>query len=226
MTATVEYRDPGSEHATAAPIRLATEELAAGRTVVVYDDASGEGVLVLAAAAATKHVIAVMVRHTSGLLRAAMTGPALDHLGIPPMLPRHEDHARSRFAVAVDASTGVTTGISAGDRARTFRVLADPRAEPDDLIRPGHVIPERAVAGGVLHRPGSAEAAVELVGLAGFPPVGVIGELVNDAGTVLSWTESREFADRLGLAVVTITELVIHQRSRRLTRHPEPECSS
>lgn len=219
MTAVVEYRDPGRERSAASPVRLAAAELGAGRMVVVYDDASGEGVLLLAAAAATKHAIAVMVRHTSGLLRAAMTGPALDRLGIPPMLPRHEDNARSRFAVAVDAGSGVTTGISAADRARTFRILADHRALPDDLIRPGHVIPERAVAGGVLERPGRAEAAVELVGMAGLAPAGVIGELVDDAGTVSSWTQSRKFADEFGLSLVTITQLVVHERSRRLAGH-------
>jgi 3,4-dihydroxy 2-butanone 4-phosphate synthase/GTP cyclohydrolase II len=176
--------------------------------VVLYDDNAHEGILLLAAAAATKHTIAVMVRHTSGMLRATMTGEALDRLGIPPMLPRHEEHAQPRFAVAVDARTGVTTGISATDRARTFRLLADPCTRPDDLTRPGHVIPEYATAGGTLRHPGRADAAVVLAQLAGLTPVTVIGELVDDTGTVSSWTQSREFAHQLGLAVVTIADIM------------------
>lgn len=190
--------------APAEPAQHAPGELAAGRMVVLFDGTAGEGLLLLAAAAATKHTVASMIRHTSGLLRAAMTGAALDRLRIPPMLPTHQEHRCSTDAVSVDARRGVTTGISAADRARTFRVLADPASRSDDLVRPGHVIPERAADYAATRRCGRVEAAVTLVERAGLPPVGVLGELVDDAGEVLPWPASCTFARTHGLAVVSV----------------------
>jgi len=191
----------------AGSVAHAVAEVRAGRIVVLFDDAADEGVLVHAAAAATPHTVAAMVRHTSGLLRAAMTAADLDRLAIPPMVPRHHGSG-SRFAVAVDAAAGVTTGISATDRARTFRILADPASVPGDLIRPGHVIPERVAPGGVLERPCRAEAAVELTARAGVAPVAVIGELADDTGTVPGWAGSVAFAREHRLPLVTIGNLV------------------
>lgn len=199
---------PAAWECAPSPVGHAVAEIRAGRMVVLFDDAAAEGVLVLAAGAATKRGIAVMVRHTSGLLRAAMTAADLDRLAIPPMVARHDEPGQSRFAVAVDAAAGITTGISAGDRARTFRILADPASVPGDLIRPGHVIPERVAPGGVLERPCRAEAAVDLMRRADVRPVAVLGELADDAGTVPGWTGSMAFAREHRLAVVAISDLV------------------
>ena len=124
------------------------------------------------------------------------------------MVPDNQDSLRTAYTVSIDAASGVGTGISAADRARTVRVLADPTAQPTDLIRPGHILPLRAVPGGVRQRPGHTEATVELVRLAGLPPVGVIGELMNDDGTLMTGPDLRAFADRHQLAMISIADLV------------------
>ncbi|MPY77064.1 MAG: 3,4-dihydroxy-2-butanone-4-phosphate synthase [Actinophytocola sp.] len=191
-----------------AQVAHAVAEIRAGRIVVLFDDIACEGVLVLAARLATKRTVAAMVRHTSGLLRAAMTAADLDRLAIPPMVARHDEPGQSRFAVAVDAATGITTGISAGDRARAFRILADPASVPGDLIRPGHVIPERVASGGVLERPCRAEAAVELMTRANAGPVAVIGELTDDVANVARWPGSVAFAREHQVPILTISGLV------------------
>lgn len=191
------------------PVDSAVADIASGRLVVLVDDAAGESMLLLAAVAATKRSIATMVRHGSGFLRAPMTGEALDRLRIPPMLARHQRHPGNNFAVSVDASHGITTGISGADRAHTFQVLADPASEPDDLIRPGHVIPERAEPAGGLQRPGRAEAALSLIRIAGLPPVGVLDELVGQAGQVLSPAESALLAQEHGLTILPISDLAL-----------------
>ncbi|MPZ00946.1 MAG: 3,4-dihydroxy-2-butanone-4-phosphate synthase [Actinophytocola sp.] len=194
-----------------AQVAQAVAEIRAGRMAVLFDEAADEGVLVLAAGMATKRTVAAMIRHTSGLLRAAMPAADLDRLAIPPMVARHDEPGQSRFAVAVDAATGITTGISAGDRALVFRILADPTSVPGDLIRPGHVIPERVAFGGVLERPCRAEGAVELTRWAGVGPVAVIGELTDDVGTVLGWAGSVAFAHEHQVPIVTIADLVSDQ---------------
>jgi 3,4-dihydroxy 2-butanone 4-phosphate synthase/GTP cyclohydrolase II len=196
------------------PIGRAVAEIAAGRPVVVVDDEDreNEGDLVLAAAKATPALLAFMVRHTSGVVCVPMEGRELDRLKLPPMTAVNEDRKGTAYAVSVDARDGISTGISAGDRARTIRVLVDSATEPYELTRPGHVFPLRAAEGGVLRRAGHTEAAVDLARLAGLNPAGVIAEIVNDDGTMARLPQLRSFAGEHGLALVSIADLIAHRR--------------
>jgi 3,4-dihydroxy-2-butanone 4-phosphate synthase len=190
-------------------IQHAVDQIAAGRPVVVVDDEDreNEGDLTFAASLATPELMALLVRHTSGYVCAPAAAEILDRLELPLMVP---NSLRTAYTISIDASTGVGTGISAADRARTVRVLADPAAQPADLIRPGHILPLRAVDGGVRQRPGHTEATVELVRLAGLPPVGVIGELMNDDGTLMTGADLRAFADTHDFAMISIADLVTY----------------
>ncbi|MGP5056620.1 3,4-dihydroxy-2-butanone-4-phosphate synthase [Brachybacterium paraconglomeratum] len=196
------------------PVPAAIAEIAAGRPVVVVDDEDreNEGDLILAAATATPEQVAFAVRHSSGLLCAPMSAERADALELPLMVAANADPFRTAYTITVDAAEGVTTGISAADRARTLTVLADPGSVPTDLIRPGHVLPLRAKAGGVLERRGHTEAAVDLTRMAGLPAVGMIVELVHDDGTMQRGPALRAFADRHGLAMISIEELAAHRR--------------
>jgi len=195
-------------------IERAVADVAAGRAVVVVDDADreNEGDLVAAAAMLTPTLMAFMVRHTSGVVCVPMEGSELDRLRLPPMTAVNEDRKHTAYSVSVDARDGIATGISAADRARTVRVLADPATEPHELTRPGHVFPLRAADGGVLRRPGHTEAAVDLARLAGLPPAGAIAEIVSEDGSMARLPELRGFADEHGLALVSIADLVAHRR--------------
>ncbi|MFD2080987.1 3,4-dihydroxy 2-butanone 4-phosphate synthase / GTP cyclohydrolase II [Actinopolymorpha cephalotaxi] len=196
------------------PVERALADLAAGRAVVVVDDEDreNEGDIIFAASAATPELVAFTVRHTSGVLCVPMEGADLDRLAIGPMTADNRDAMRTAFCVTVDAAAGVTTGISAEDRTHTIRLLADPGAGPADVVRPGHVFPLRYRPGGVLVRRGHTEAAVDLVRLAGLPPVGVLAELVEDDGTMMRGDALRRFADAHDLALITIEDLVRHRR--------------
>ncbi|MCG7310382.1 3,4-dihydroxy-2-butanone-4-phosphate synthase [Brachybacterium sp. ACRRE] len=198
---------PGTREAR---IDAALAELRAGRPVLVADseDRENEVDAIISAQLATPRWVGWMVRRTSGYLCAPMPAEIADHLELPLMVPRTEDSLRTAYTVSVDAARGVTTGISASDRATTLRALADPRAVPADLIRPGHVIPLRAVPGGVGERPGHTEAAVDLCRAAGLPPVGAIGELVRDDGEVMRLEEASVLAADEGLVLLTIADLV------------------
>jgi len=193
-------------------IPAALDALAEGRPVLVVDDADreNEGDVIISAALASPETLAWMVRVTSGYLCAPMPASLADRLELPPMVAVNQDPRATSYTVSVDAASGVTTGISAADRARTLNVLADPASEPADLIRPGHILPLRAVAGGVRERAGHTEAAVELMQLAGLPPVGAIGELVNDDGTMMRLPEILELGEATGHPVVTIADLIAH----------------
>jgi len=197
-------------------VEQAVAELAAGHPVVVLDDETreNEGDLVFAAGLATPELLAFTVRHSSGVVCVPMEGDDLDRLSLPQMTRANNEAMRTAFTVSVDAASAVSTGISATDRARTIRVLADPASTADDLVRPGHVFPLRYCVGGVLSRPGHTEAAVDLVRLAGLRPVGVIAELVDDDGTMRRGRRLREFADEHGLVLVSIADLVAHRRQR------------
>jgi 3,4-dihydroxy 2-butanone 4-phosphate synthase/GTP cyclohydrolase II len=201
-------------------VPAALAALRAGRPVIVADDADreNEGDIVLAAATATAEWIGWTVRYTSGVLCAPMPEELADKLGLPPMVARNEDARRTAYTVSVDARTGVTTGISAADRARTVRLLADPDTVAGDLVRPGHVFPLRAKPGGVLERAGHTEAAVDLCRLAGLPPVGVIAEVVEDAGPVMRLPGLRALADAHNLPLITVTDLADYRR-----RNPDGE---
>jgi 3,4-dihydroxy 2-butanone 4-phosphate synthase/GTP cyclohydrolase II len=196
------------------PIERAVADIRAGRPVVVVDDEDreNEGDLVVAAPKVTPELLAFMIRHTSGVVCVPMEGRELDRLKLPPMTYVNEDRKHTAYAVSVDARDGITTGISAADRARTIRVLVDSATEPYELTRPGHVFPLRAVEGGVLRRTGHTEAAVDLARLAGLNPAGVIAEIVNDDGTMARLPELRRFADEHGLALVSIADLVAYRR--------------
>ncbi|NAZ81272.1 3,4-dihydroxy-2-butanone-4-phosphate synthase [Kineococcus sp. R8] len=195
-----------------AAVAAALESLAAGRPVLVTDDADreDEGDVVLAAELVTPEWLGWTVRHTSGLLCVPMSAARAAELELPPMVARNEDSRRTDYTVSVDAAVGVTTGISAADRARTARVLADPASTAGDLVRPGHVFPLRARPGGVLERPGHTEAAVDLCRLAGLAPVGVIAELVEDDGSMSRWPQVTELGRRHSLPVLTIHDLRAH----------------
>ena len=180
-----------------------------GRMVVVVDDESreNEGDLILPAATATTEQLAFAIRHSTGIICAPMTAQELDRLGIPMMTEHNTDPKRTAFTLSADARTGVTTGVSAADRARTLRVLADPGSAPTDLVHPGHVFPLRAREGGILTRRGHTEAAVDLMRLSGNRPVGVLVEVVNDDGTMARRHQLRELADAHAMPMITVGDL-------------------
>ena len=201
------------------PVRLDTVEraiadIAAGKAVVVVDDEDreNEGDLVVAASKVTPELLAFMVRHTSGVVCVPMEGAELDRLKLPPMTYVNEDRKHTAYSVSVDARDGISTGISAADRARTIRVLVDSATEPYELTRPGHIFPLRAVEGGVLRRAGHTEASVDLARLAGLNPAGVIAEIVSEDGSMARLPELRRFADEHGLALVSIADLVTYRK--------------
>jgi 3,4-dihydroxy 2-butanone 4-phosphate synthase / GTP cyclohydrolase II len=191
-------------------VERAIADIAAGRPVVVVDDEDreNEGDLIFAAAKATPELMAFTIRHSSGVICVPMPADMLDRLEIPLMTPHNRDRMRTQFTISVDARDGVSTGISATDRAHTARVLADSATEPWEITRPGHVFPLRYCEGGVLSRRGHTEAAVDLARLAGLTPVGVLVEIVNDDGTMRRAPQLREFADEHGLAMISIDDLV------------------
>jgi 3,4-dihydroxy 2-butanone 4-phosphate synthase / GTP cyclohydrolase II len=207
----------GRELAAGVPlddVARAVADIAAGRPVVVVDDVEreNEGDIIFAASKATPELLAFTIRYTSGVICAPMTGEMLDRLQLPLMTSQNAERMRTAFAITVDARDGVTTGISAADRARTIRTLADSATEPYEIVRPGHVFPLRYTPGGVLRRPGHTEAAVDLARLAGLTPAGVLAEIVNDDGTMARLPRLREFADEHGLALISIEQLIAYRR--------------
>jgi 3,4-dihydroxy 2-butanone 4-phosphate synthase/GTP cyclohydrolase II len=195
-------------------IERAIKDIAAGRAVVVVDDEDreNEGDLIFAAEHATPELLAFMVRYTSGYVCVPLTEEEADRLDLPPMFHTNQDKRGTAYAVTVDAREGVSTGISAADRSHTIRLLADPATTPSDLSRPGHVVPLRARAGGVLRRPGHTEAAIDLAVLAGLRPAGVLCELINDDGTMMRLPDLETFAAVHDLALISIADLVAHRR--------------
>lgn len=195
-------------------IERAIADIAAGKAVVVVDDETreNEGDIIFAASKATPELMAFTIRHSSGVICVPMPADMLDRLEIPLMTPHNKDKLRTAYTISVDARDGVSTGISAADRAHTARVLADSATEPWEITRPGHVFPLRYREGGVLVRRGHTEAAVDLAKLAGLTPAGVLVEVVNDDGTMKRAPELREFADEHGLAMISIDDLVRYRR--------------
>ncbi|HEY3006511.1 MAG TPA: bifunctional 3,4-dihydroxy-2-butanone-4-phosphate synthase/GTP cyclohydrolase II [Micromonosporaceae bacterium] len=195
-------------------IEDAIKAIAAGRPVVVVDDENreNEGDLIFAAEKATPELLAFMVRYTSGYICAPLTEADCDRLELPPMFHTNQDRRGTAYTVTVDAREGVSTGISAADRSRTIRLLADPATTPADLARPGHVVPLRAKPGGVLRRPGHTEAAVDLAVLAGLRAAGVLCELVNDDGTMMRLPDLERFRAEHGLELISIANLIEYRR--------------
>jgi len=198
------------------PIEEGIEEIRAGRMVIVADDADreNEGDLIMAAEKVTPEAIAFIVRHTSGVICMPVTGERLDQLRLPLMVAYGTDPRRTAFTVSVDVRNGTTTGISAADRAATILAMIDPATTPEDLARPGHVFPLRYHEGGVLKRAGHTEAAVDLARLAGLAPAGVLCEVVNEDGTMARLPELRRLADRHGLKLISIADLIEFRRRR------------
>ncbi|MBG6085722.1 3,4-dihydroxy-2-butanone-4-phosphate synthase [Zhihengliuella flava] len=190
--------------------------MAAGRPVVVVDDEDreNEGDIIFAAQFATPELLGWTVRYTSGVICTPLLGARADALGLPPMVEHNEDAKGTAYTVSVDAASGVSTGISAADRAKTCRVLADPHTTAGELTRPGHVFPLRAEDDGVLARRGHTEAAVDLCRLAGLEPAGVIAEVVHDDGSMMRLAALRSFATEWGAPLISIEDLAAYRRER------------
>ena len=196
----------------------AIEDIRQGRMIIVADDEDreNEGDLVMAASAVTADHVNFMATHGRGLICVALTGERADELDLPPMTDRNTDPQGTAFTVSIDAHRrfGVTTGISAQDRAKTIEVVMDPDTKPSDLRRPGHIFPLRAMDGGVLRRVGQTEASVDLARLAGLPPVGVICEILDADGTMARRPELELFAKEHGLTFITVAQLVAYRLTR------------
>jgi len=203
-----------TEQKVFASVPEAIDEIRQGRMVIVVDDADreNEGDLIMAAERVTPEAIAFIVRHTSGVICMPVVGERLDELEIPLMVAANTDSRRTAFTVSVDARAGVTTGISAADRARTIRAIIDPATQPVDLSRPGHIFPLRYREGGVLKRAGHTEAAVDLARLAGLYPAGVLCETVNEDGTMARLPDLAVFARMHGLKLISIADLIEYRR--------------
>ncbi|GAB3563252.1 bifunctional 3,4-dihydroxy-2-butanone-4-phosphate synthase/GTP cyclohydrolase II [Amycolatopsis endophytica] len=197
-------------------IEKAIADIAAGRPVVVVDDEDreNEGDLIFAAEKATPELLAFMVRYTSGYVCVALTEEDCNRLDLPPMYHTNQDQRGTAYTVTVDAAEGITTGISAADRAHTTRLLADPKSQAGDFRRPGHVVPLRAKEGGVLRRPGHTEASVDLARMAGLHPAGVLCEIVSqkDEGDMARRDELEVFASDHDLQIITIADLIAYRR--------------
>ncbi|MFE2327926.1 bifunctional 3,4-dihydroxy-2-butanone-4-phosphate synthase/GTP cyclohydrolase II [Streptomyces sp. NPDC059385] len=211
------------------PVEQAIRDIAAGRPVVVVDDEDreNEGDLVIAAEKATPEIIAFMMSECRGLICAPMEGDELERLELPQMVQNNTESMKTAFTVSVDASAahGITTGISAADRATTLRLLADGVSGPGDFVRPGHIFPLRAKPGGVLVRNGHTEAAVDLARLAGLRPAGAIVEIAGEDGVMLRLPELIPFARKHGLTIISIEDLIAYRRSAEPTVRREAEVS-
>jgi 3,4-dihydroxy 2-butanone 4-phosphate synthase / GTP cyclohydrolase II len=196
----------------------AVEEIRQGRIVIVVDDADreNEGDLIMAAEKATPESIAFIVRYSSGVICMPVLGERLDELDIPLMVAANTDLRRTAFTVSIDARRGVSTGISAADRAATIRAIVDPGTRPEDFSRPGHIFPLRYREGGVLERAGHTEASVDLARLAGLYPAGVLCETVNDDGTMARLPDLLRFAQVHGLKIISIADLIEYRRRREV----------
>jgi 3,4-dihydroxy 2-butanone 4-phosphate synthase/GTP cyclohydrolase II len=197
-----------------ATIEEAIEDIRAGKMVVVCDaeDRENEGDLTLAAQFATPEAINFMAKEGRGLICLALTPSRCDELGLDLMAAKNESPFQTAFTVSIEAREGITTGISAHDRARTIQVAIDPNARPHDLVQPGHIFPLKAKEGGVLERTGQTEAAVDLARLAGLNPAGVICEVMNDDGTMARVPDLIGYCARHGLKMVTVADLIAYRR--------------
>jgi 3,4-dihydroxy 2-butanone 4-phosphate synthase/GTP cyclohydrolase II len=197
-----------------ATIEEAIEDIRAGKMVVVCDaeDRENEGDLTLAAQFATPEAINFMAKEARGLICLALTPDRCDELGLDLMAAKNESPFQTAFTVSVEAREGVTTGISAHDRAHTIQVAIDPNSKPADLVQPGHIFPLKAKVGGVLERTGQTEAAVDLARLAGLTPAGVICEVMNDDGTMARVPDLTRYCERHGLKMITVADLIAYRR--------------
>jgi 3,4-dihydroxy 2-butanone 4-phosphate synthase/GTP cyclohydrolase II len=206
-------------------IDQALEALRAGKPVLVADaaDRENEGDAIISAELASPEWIAWMVRHTTGFLCVPMEESRANFLELPVMTVQNRDPHSTNYTITVDATSRISTGVSAADRANTAHVLADPNSTPADLIRPGHMLPLRANAGGVRVRPGHTEATVDLLKLAGMNPVGVIGEMVAEDGEMMRLPELIETGLRFNLPVITIEQLIQHLDTHPIIAEDNPD---
>ncbi len=201
---------------TLATVEAAIADYAAGKMVIIVDDEDreNEGDLACAAQFVTPQSINFMAKEGRGLICLAITGDRLDELEIPMMVGSNNSKFGTNFTVSIEAAHGVTTGISAHDRAHTIQTVLNPSSTPDDIARPGHVFPLRAVEGGVLRRAGQTEASVDLARLAGLYPAGVICEIMNDDGTMARMPQLEEFAAKHDLKIISVAQLIAYRRQR------------
>jgi 3,4-dihydroxy 2-butanone 4-phosphate synthase/GTP cyclohydrolase II len=196
------------------PISEVIAEIAAGKLVIVADDPNreNEADLIGAASLCTSEMVNFMAIHGRGLICAPLSAERAEELDLPQMTRRNHEGMKTAFTVSVDAAKGITTGISAADRALTIRLLADPKAHADDLVKPGHIFPLQAMPGGVLRRAGHTEAAIDLATLAGLQPVGAICEIMGEDGTMARVGELGDYQVKHGLKACTIAQLIEYRR--------------
>ena len=204
------------------PIEAVLADIHQGQIVIVVDDADreNEGDLICAGQHTTAAAINFMAKFGRGLICVSTTGERLLQLGIDRMVQNNRESHRTDFQVSVDAAQGITTGISAADRARTIQIMSAPAAVPEDLVQPGHIFPLRTKSGGVLQRAGHTEATVDLVRLAGCRPIGVLCEILNDDGTMARLPQLLKFAKKHRLKICTIAALIEHRRTREILVEP------
>src|SRR3984893_7311575 len=210
-----------------ASIPEAIEDFRAGRMLVIVDDEDreNEGDLAIAAEKVTPEIINFMAKHGRGLICLSLGAELCDALQLPPMTSRNTSRFGTAFCESIEAAEGVSTGISAADRARTIRVAVDPLTKPTDLVRPGHVFPLRAREGGVLVRAGQTEAVVDLARLAGLRPGGVICEIMNDDGSMARVPQLVEFCTRHKLKMISVADLIRYRlRTERFVRRQSEGC--
>jgi 3,4-dihydroxy 2-butanone 4-phosphate synthase/GTP cyclohydrolase II len=209
-----------------ASIEEAIKDIKEGRFVIIVDDEDreNEGDLALAAEKVTTQAVNFMAKHGRGLICLPVVGERLDALGIPQMVGENTSKFTTAFSVSVDAKHGVTTGISAADRAQTIKAVVDPATRPDDLARPGHIFPLRAREGGVLVRAGQTEAIVDLARLAGLYPAGVICEIMNEDGTMARLPQLEEIADKFGIKIISVADLIAYRRRHEKLVHRVAEA--
>jgi 3,4-dihydroxy 2-butanone 4-phosphate synthase/GTP cyclohydrolase II len=203
-------------------IEAVITDIRKGKIVIVVDDADreNEGDLICAGQHTTAAAINFMAKFGRGLICVSATGERLLQLGIDRMVQQNRESHRTDFQVSVDAAQGISTGISAADRARTIQIMSSPTAVPDDLVQPGHIFPLRTKTGGVLQRAGHTEATVDLVRLAGCRPIGVLCEILNDDGTMARLPQLLKFAKKHKLKICTIAALIEHRRTREKLVEP------
>ncbi|MDR6987592.1 3,4-dihydroxy 2-butanone 4-phosphate synthase/3,4-dihydroxy 2-butanone 4-phosphate synthase/GTP cyclohydrolase II [Paenarthrobacter nitroguajacolicus] len=228
MSAPAKTSTGGTPRTGLDPVEDAIAAMAAGRAVIVVDneDRENEGDIIFAAQHATPALMGWTIRYSSGVICVPLDGDRADALVLPPMVEINEDAKGTAYTVSCDAAIGVSTGISATDRALTARILADPSSTPASITRPGHIFPLRAVNGGVRERPGHTEAAVDLCRLAGLAPVGVIAELVHDDGEMMRLDSLRDFAADHGCPLISIEDLVsyveaVESQTARISQEDE-----
>jgi len=209
-----------------AKIAEAIEDIKQGRFVIIVDDEDreNEGDLALAAEKVSAQTINFMAKHGRGLICLPATGERLDNLQLPLMVDENTCKFGTAFTVSVDAKQGTTTGISAADRAKTIKAVVDPATKPDDLVRPGHIFPLRAREGGVLVRAGQTEAVVDLAKLAGLHPAGVICEIMNEDGTMARLPELEVIADKFGIKIISVADLIAYRRRHEKLVHRVAEA--